>query len=116
MRVMRKKSPQQVDSGTTQELVSSGDLGAYLQAARERAGYSQADVAKKLGLSQFQSISQWERNASGSVPLRALKKLIELYGLPAEEVYEVLLKFQTNRLEQKLESRFFGRGKKGRSA
>jgi transcriptional regulator with XRE-family HTH domain len=89
--------------------IAAGDLGAYLRLARERAGYSQADVAARLGMSHFQSVSQWERNASGSVPIPSLRKLVEIYDLPMQEVYEVLLKFQTARLENKLEQRFFAK-------
>lgn len=94
----------------------AGDLGSYLRIARENAGLSQGDVARALNMSQFQSISQWERNASGSVPVKTLIKLVEIYGLPMEEVYDVLLKFQSKRLEDKLEQKFFGKSKKGRSA
>jgi transcriptional regulator with XRE-family HTH domain len=96
-----------------QAVIESGNLGAYLQLARERAGLSQNDVAEKLGMSHFQSVSQWERNASGSVPIPALRKLVEIYDLPMAEVYEVLLKFQTVRLEKKLEQKFFGGSRKG---
>lgn len=94
-------------------VIESGNLGAYLQLARERVGLSQNDVAEKLGMHHFQSVSQWERNASGSVPIPALRKLVEIYDLPMFEVYEVLLKFQTVRLEKKLEQKFFGGARKG---
>lgn len=96
--------------------VLNGDLGRYLRIARENAGLSQGDVAKKLKMSQFQSISQWERNASGSVPVKTLLKLVEIYSLPIEEVYEVLVKFQSRRIEEKLEKKFFGNSKKKSSA
>lgn len=88
--------------------ISDGDLGSYLKLAREKAGLSQGDVAKKLKMLQFQSLSQWERNASGSVPIKTLLKLAEIYELPMEEVYEVLLKYQSKRMEEKLERKFFG--------
>lgn len=93
-----------------------GDLGSYLRIARENAGLSQGDVAKHLKMAQFQSISQWERNASGSVPVKTLLKLVKLYDVPVEEMYEVLLKYQSRRLEEKLENKFFGKSKKGHSA
>lgn len=96
--------------------INEGDLGSYLRIARENAGLSQGDVARHLKMTQFQSISQWERNASGSVPVKTLLKLVNLYDVPVEEMYEVLLKYQSKRLEEKLESKFFGKSKKGRSA
>src|SRR5690348_12168400 len=100
------------DSYTLEKAFAEGDLGSYLRLAREKAGLSQGDVAKKLKMTQFQSISQWERNASGSVPIKTLLKLSEIYGLKIEDVYEVLLKFQQKRMEEKLEKKFFGKNKK----
>lgn len=96
--------------------IAEGDLGSYLRIARENAGLSQNDVAKKLKMTQFQSISQWERNASGSVPVRTLLKLVEIYEVPVEELYDVLLKYQSARMEEKLEQKFFGKSKKNRLA
>lgn len=109
---MSMKKVKETDS--FEKAIKDGDLGSYLKLARERAGLSQGDVAKKLKMPQFQSISQWERNASGSVPVKTLMRLTEIYELNIEEVYEVLLKFQTKRMEDKLEKKFFG--KAGRSA
>ena len=124
MKLVAKKSARSNRSALTPKggseldaAIEAGDLGAYLRLARERADLSQGDVAELLGMSHFQSISQWERNASGSVPIPALRKLVEIYDLPLEEVYDVLLRFQTARLENKLEQRFFsGARRKGRSA
>jgi transcriptional regulator with XRE-family HTH domain len=95
---------------------NDGDLGTYLRLARERADLSQGEVAKMLNMPQFQSLSQWERNASGSVPIKTLLKLVEIYDLSIDEVYEVLLKYQSKRMEEKLEQKFFGQSKKKRQA
>lgn len=103
-------------SSILKQAISEGDLGSYLRLARENAGLSQGDVAKKLKMTQFQSISQWERNASGSVPVKTLLKLVEIYNVPVEEMYEVLLKYQSKRMEEKLASKFFGKVKKDHSA
>lgn len=104
------------ESDALKKAIEEGDLGSYLRIARESAGLSQNDVAKLLKLTQFQSISQWERNASGSVPVKTLLKLIEIYEVPVDEMYDVLLKYQSKRMEEKLEQKFFGKSKKGRSA
>ena len=104
------------ESDVLKNAIQDGDLGSYLRIARENAGFSQGDVARKLKLTQFQSISQWERNASGSVPVKTLLKLIEIYEVPVDEMYEVLLKYQSRRMEEKLEKKFFGKSKKGQSA
>lgn len=104
------------ESPSWKEAVEEGDLGSYLRLAREKAGLSQGDVARELKMTQFQSISQWERNASGSVPVKTLLKLVEIYHLNVHEMYDVLLKFQSRRLEEKLEQKVFGKSRKGRSA
>ena len=103
------------ESLTKTEAISEGDLGAYLRISREHAGLSQGDVAKLLKMSQFQSLSQWERNASGSVPIKTLLKLAEIYKIKIEEMYEVLLKYQSKRMEEKLKTKFFGKSKKTRT-
>jgi transcriptional regulator with XRE-family HTH domain len=99
-----------------EKAILEGDLGAYLRIARESAGFSQGEVARALKMAQFQSVSQWERNASGSVPVKTLLKLVEIYDLSIHEMYDVLLRFQSKRLEEKLEQKVFGKVKKGRSA
>jgi transcriptional regulator with XRE-family HTH domain len=104
------------ETNSIDDAIEEGDLGAYLRIARENAGLSQGDVAKKLQMPQFQSISQWERNASGSVPIKTLIKLVEIYDLSINEVYDVLLKYQSKRMEEKLEKKFFGKSKKNRTA
>ncbi len=110
-------SPKKVkESDALKNAIEDGDLGSYLRISRENAGLSQGDVAKKLKLTQFQSVSQWERNASGSVPVKTLLKLVDIYDLSVEEMYDVLLKYQSRRMEEKLEKKFFGNSKKGRSA
>jgi transcriptional regulator with XRE-family HTH domain len=103
------------ESLTIADAISEGDLGAYLRLRREKAGLSQGEVAKLLKMSQFQSLSQWERNASGSVPVKTLLKLAEIYGIKIDEMYEVLLKYQSRRMEEKLQKKFFGK-KKNKSA
>ena len=112
--MMNNKKVKETD--LLKKAISEGDLGSYLRISRENAGLSQGDVAKKLKMSQFQSISQWERNASGSVPVKTLLKLVEIYEVPVDEVYEVLLKYQAKRMEEKLEQKFFGKSKKSNSA
>lgn len=104
------------DSILFNKVIDEGDLGSYLRLARESVGLSQGDVARELKMTQFQSLSQWERNASGSVPVKTLLKLVKIYGLDVHEMYDVLLKFQSKRLEEKLEKKVFGNTKKGQSA
>jgi transcriptional regulator with XRE-family HTH domain len=66
------------------------ELAKYLTDARKDAGLSQWEVAKKLGYSSSQIVSNWER-AMQSPPLNNLKKLCDLYSLNAEEVADLFV-------------------------
>ena len=89
-----------------------GDFGAFLRDARVSRDLSQADVARHLGFASAQSVSDWERNRGSAVPVQALKRLIALYRLDANEVFEELCRYQELRLREKLEEKFFGRARK----
>lgn len=65
------------------------NLGIFLQDARVRANLSQWDVAKKLGYTSPQFISNLERGIS-SPPLKVLKVLVDLYGISSKELIEVI--------------------------
>lgn len=83
--------------GTKQ--VSKNVLGQYMKAKREAMGYSQKYVADKLGFSNSQFVSNWERGES-SPPLKHMKKLVKLLHLNGEEV----IKIATLEYEQMLRS------------
>lgn len=74
-----------------------------------RRELSQMDVARYLGLQTAQSVSDWERNYGSSIPIPALKKLVRLYGLSENEVFEMVLEFQYEKLKEKLEAEFYTR-------
>lgn len=59
-------------------------LGERLQAARERAGVSQRELAEKLNTNQ-QRIAYWERHATG-FRSDTLKQLTEALGISADEL------------------------------
>jgi transcriptional regulator with XRE-family HTH domain len=63
------------------------DMGARIAQARERAGLSQLDVAKKLGITQ-QSIAALERKAN-VVRSDTLIKLAQVLGVSVNEVLGV---------------------------
>ncbi len=64
-------------------------LGSFLQEARTRSNLSQWDVAKKLGYTSPQFISNLERGIS-SPPLKVLRVLVDLYDVSAKEILEVV--------------------------
>ena len=65
-------------------------LNVYLKKARQKSGLSQGDVAKELGYSSPQFISNWERGLS-SPPLDTLSELVRLYSIPGRELVDVMV-------------------------
>lgn len=66
-------------------------LSSYLKEKRIERGLSQLDVAKVLGYSSPQFVSNWERGLV-SPPLETIAVLVELYKVPPNEVIEYILK------------------------
>ena len=79
-------------------------LGRYLKQRRIRAGLTQSEVAKKLGYSTPQFISNFERGLC-SPPLKNLKVLVKLYSLDVEEVMKLIMKQQEHILRKALLNR-----------
>lgn len=86
-------------------------LSGYLKEKRIDSGLSQLDVAKVLGYSSPQFVSNWERGLV-SPPLETIAVLIELYKVPPAEVIDQILRETKMYLEQNLRSK----KKKGASA
>lgn len=80
-------------------------LADFLKTKRIAAGLSQRDVADKLGYSTPQFISNWERGVSHP-PITALKKLGDLYKVPADDLFEVTLKATIQEVTQDLKRKF----------
>lgn len=78
---------------------ASTAMSEFLRNKRIAASLSQADVAKELGYSSPQFISNWER---GLVlpPLATLPQLLKLYNLNRNEVIDLLLQHTRNEIEQ----------------
>ncbi len=83
-------------------------LAVFLRTARVKAGLSQKQVSDLLGYRSAQFVSNWERGLT-TPPGRTLRRLADIYGLPAEALYEVLLEFALRKTEQRLEIEYFGR-------
>jgi len=88
-----------------------GILAAFLKTKREACGLTQIEVAKKLGYSSPQFISNWERGLS-TPPMNKLKKLGELYNVSGDEIFEVLLQETLKKVEEDLTRKFYGRARK----
>lgn len=76
-------------------------LSSYLKEKRIESGLSQLDVAKVLGYSSPQFVSNWERGLV-SPPLETIAVLVELYKVPPSEVIEYILKETKAYLEANL--------------
>lgn len=87
-------------------------LSGYLKEKRIESGLSQLDVAKVLGYSSPQFVSNWERGLV-SPPLETIAVLVELYKVPPSEVIEYILKETKAYLEANLKP---SKRKKGSSS
>ena len=61
--------------------------GERIREARMRAGLTQADLARKLGIS-YQSIGQWERNGRNP-KYETMQKIAEALGLTMNDLFEI---------------------------
>ena len=71
-------------------LVERKNFGQFLKTKRVEAGLSQEVVAKKLGYTSAQFISNWERGVSAP-PIERLKSLAELYKIPHNHLIDVIV-------------------------
>lgn len=79
-------------------------LSDYLRQKRVDSGLSQLDVAKVLGYSSPQFVSNWERGLV-SPPLETVAVLIELYKIQPTEVVEKIMIETREYLESQLSKR-----------
>ncbi len=79
-------------------------LSDYLRQKRVDSGLSQLDVAKTLGYSSPQFVSNWERGLV-SPPLETIAVLIDLYKIQPTEVIEKIMLETRDYLENQLSKR-----------
>lgn len=83
-------------------------LASFLRTHREQSGISQAEVAKKLGYSTPQFISNWERGLSAP-PFNAFKKLATIYKVDADELFQVLLETKLDEVAKDMRDKYYGK-------
>ncbi len=76
-------------------------LGEVLKEAREKRGLSQKEVSDKMGYGTAQFVSNWERGLS-SPPIESLKSLAELYEMPGERLFELVLQKKIEEVTKRL--------------
>lgn len=77
-------------------------LGSYLKQGRLKADLSVEEAAARLGFRYPLNILRWERNEISTLKLATLRKMIRLYKLDAEVVFDLLLQLRLRRIEDKL--------------
>jgi transcriptional regulator with XRE-family HTH domain len=82
-------------------------LSEYLQTSRTKAGLTQKDISKKLGYTSPQFISNWERGIS-QPPLNVLHKLVKMYDLNRDELFDILLNQAVTDVSTDLREKFYG--------
>lgn len=86
------------------------NLRIFLREARLEAGFSQAKVAKALGYTSSQFVSNWERGLA-EPPAATLKKLADIYSISIDDMFDIVLQATVQRLTEDLRAKFEGRKK-----
>ena len=75
-------------------------LGSYLKQRRQEVGLSQSEVARELGYSSPQLISNWERQLCHP-PLSKLNKITKLYRIKSTQLIELMVRDYENLIQSK---------------
>lgn len=86
-------------------------LGQYLKEKRVESGYTQAELAGKLGDVHSQFVSNWERGLCAP-PSHAFQDLIGILKLNREKLVEVMLVDSQKVIESKVYKKKGKAGKK----
>lgn len=76
------------------------NIGVFLRDRREARGLSQTEVAEVLNVKP-QFVSNWERGMSAP-PLRLLRVVMKMYGIPDQELIDFMMKEQEDFLRNQL--------------
>ena len=84
------------------------NFGKFLKDKRENMGLSQAAIAEKMGYTTPQFVSNWERGLA-MPPMKTLKKLAEMYKIPQQELFDILLQATVHQVKVNLHKKFYGK-------
>jgi transcriptional regulator with XRE-family HTH domain len=73
--------------------------GEFLRRARENAGLTQEDVARKLSYKTSQFVSNWERGVV-MPPLTHVRKLARILGLRPKDIVDIIYDLKERELRQ----------------
>ncbi|MBK9324421.1 MAG: helix-turn-helix transcriptional regulator [Bdellovibrionaceae bacterium] len=82
------------------------NLSKFLKEKRLEAGLSQGTVAKKLGYTSPQFISNWERGLS-QPPVATLRKIAQLYNISVNDMFDIMLKATIEQVTAELTEKFY---------
>jgi len=82
------------------------DLAKFLREKRIEVGLSQGAVAKKLGYTSPQFVSNWERGLSRP-PVATLRKIAQIYQIAPNEMFEAILKTTISEVTTELTEKFY---------
>ena len=85
--------------------MKGSSLAELLKEKRIVANLSQWEVAKKLGYTTPQFVSNWERGVS-TPPVQVLNKIADLYGTSSDELFEALLFATIQKIKKELRRKF----------
>ena len=80
----------------------STKLATSLKKLRVVRGLSQTEVAKKLGYSSPQFVSNWERGLA-SPPVKVIKRLSGLYESDANQLFQMVVRAAESRMRVEFE-------------
>jgi transcriptional regulator with XRE-family HTH domain len=81
------------------------ELGAFLESKRVAAGLTQRNIAKALGYSTPQFVSNWERGQSRP-PLNKISKIAKLIGVDPNELFELVLEATVSEVTKGIKKKF----------
>jgi transcriptional regulator with XRE-family HTH domain len=76
------------------------ELGAFLKGRRELRGFSQNDVAKALGHSSPQAVSNWERGVVAP-SVHILATLAPILEIPSNDLVRAAIRYQARLYKKK---------------
>lgn len=75
---------------THQKRRQTQEFADFMKRKRELVGLSQADVAKEMGYTSAQFVSNWER-ARSSPPVKDFKKIARLYKIDSTMILDLFI-------------------------
>lgn len=84
------------------------ELAKFLKEKRKQAGFSQGEIAKKLGYTSPQFVSNWERGLCRP-PVATLRKIAQIYNISLNEMFEVILESTIGEVTMDLTQKFYNK-------